>query len=98
MDATKTDSKAAGAQSLLTVGLGDADRRIVTTNKNSNHFGVCDQCGKHCGEVFKCQTKISKTAWLNVAYGHKECLEREFPEYASPNVELRGCALLRSPA
>lgn len=68
------------------------ERRIVTTGKGSDWFGKCDQCGKHCSEHYKCQTKHG-SGWTNGAYGHKECLEKNFPEFVSPNVKLRGRAL-----
>ena len=57
------------------------ERRITSTGKGPDWFGTCDQCGKYCGEHFKCQTKIS-TGWLNGAYGHKDCLEKRFPEFS----------------
>jgi hypothetical protein len=62
-------------------------RRIVGTGKGSYWFGKCDQCGKHCSGHYKCQTVWPNGNATDGAYGHKECLEKYFPEFIEEHEE-----------
>ena len=61
-------------------------RRIITTGKGFDWYGACERCGKYCHEHYKTQIQPANTIfpqnWTNGAYGHKSCLERDYPEFA----------------
>ena len=50
------------------------DKRIKSTGRGSDWYGVCDQCGKKAGLIYKQQTRHGR-GFTNSAFGHAECLK-----------------------
>lgn len=79
---------------------GNTVRQIRSTGRGSDYYGGCDQCGKHMSETFVSQVKreyvrdngeIYLCSIGGGAYGHKECLEKQFGQHVEkPNAEITG--------
>ena len=77
---------------------GNTIRQLRSTGRGSDHYGMCDQCGKHMGECFVSQAKrefrrddgtLYYSAMGGGAYGHKDCLEK----YFGPHIEEHNAVL-----
>ena len=79
---------------------GNTIRQLRSTGRGSDHYGGCDQCGKHMSECFVSQVKREYrrddgTLYYGSvgggAYGHRECLEKYFgPHVEKPNAIVSG--------